>query len=161
MIRALAEMGLMGINVSRAHGGLEAGVVAYSAVITAIAAADASVGVTLSVNNMVCEVLEEFGTPKQRERFIPRLTRGEYAGGSFCLSEPGSGSDAAAMLTRAVLEQDTWLLDGTKSWITTGADAGVFLVLGARPSPARTIKKGAITAFVVDPNTPRHQRRQG
>ena len=153
MIRALAEMGLMGINVSRTHGGLEAGVVAYSAVITAIAAADASVGVTLSVNNMVCEVLEEFGTPEQRERFIPRLTRGEYAGGSFCLSEPGSGSDAAAMLTRAVLKQGSWILDGTKSWITTGADAGVFLVW-ARAFTGEDDGKGAITAFVVDPNTP-------
>lgn len=151
---ALAKMGFMGINVAREHGGLASGVLAYSGAISAIGAADASVGVTMSVNNMVCEVLEQFGTPEQKKTFIPRITSGEYGGGSFCLSEPGSGSDAAGMVTRAEQQPDgSWIIDGTKSWITTGAHAGVFLVW-AKAFSNEPGSEGAITAFVVDPATP-------
>lgn len=151
-LAALAQMGLMGVNVSSDYGGLEAGVVAYSAAVTEVGAADASVGVTMSVNNMVCEVLQQFGTPAQRDTYIPRITGGSYSGGSFCLSEPGSGSDAAGMITRADLRDDTWVINGTKSWITTGSHAGVFLVWAkAFTSPQ---DDGVITAFVVDPATP-------
>ena len=151
---ALAKMGFMGINVSSEYGGIESGVLAYSAAISEVGAADASVGVTMSVNNMVCEVLEQFGTEEQKKTFIPRITSGEYAGGSFCLSEPGSGSDAAGMVTRADQQPDgSWILDGTKSWITTGTHAGVFLVW-AKAFSKEEDSDGTITAFVVDPATP-------
>ncbi len=151
-LKQLADMGFMGVNVSSQFGGLEAGVVAYSTAITEVGAADASVGVTMSVNNMVCEVLEQFGTDHQKKTFIPRITQGEYGGGSFCLSEPGSGSDAAGMLTRADFQDDHWIIHGTKSWITTGAHAGVFLVWAKAFHPDH--EDGPITAFVVDPATP-------
>lgn len=149
-LEMLSRKGLMGINVSSEYGGSEAGVVAYSLAITEIGRGDASVGVTMSVNNMVCEVLEQFGTPAQRAAFIPPITSGESSSGAFCLSEPGSGSDAAGMLTRARETDDGWIIDGTKAWITSGAHASVFLVWAQTEIDG----KDRISAFVVPADTP-------
>jgi acyl-CoA dehydrogenase len=147
----LARHGLMGVNVSKAYGGLEAGVVAYSLAVAEIARGDAAVAVTMCVNNMVAEVLEAFGRPDQRERYIPQLTSGAFSSGSFLLSEPGSGSDAASMLTRAERTGDGWRITGTKAWITSGAYAGVFLVWAKAPDDAG---EEHISLFIVDPQTP-------
>jgi hypothetical protein len=143
---ALVERGFMGINVDADLGGLEAGVVAYSLIMIELGAADASVAVTTSVNNMVAEILAEFGTEAQRRSMVPRLTGGDWAAGSFCLSEPGSGSDASSMRTRARRTDDGWILDGQKAWITSGPQAGVFIVW------AKT-GDDEISAFVVDPDS--------
>jgi len=145
----MARLGLMGVNVGADYEGSEAGVVAYSLAVSEIARADASVAVTMCVNNMVAEVLEEFGTPEQRAAHIPKLMSGEYVAGSFCLSEPGSGSDAAGMATTARTNQDGFVLNGTKAWITSGAYAGIFIVW-ARVDDGG---KESITAFLVDPET--------
>ncbi len=150
-LRALAKLGLMGMNISADYGGSEVGVVAYSLAITEIARADASVAVTVSVNNMVAEVLAAFGSPEQRARHIPAMTSGDYAAGSFCLSEPGSGSDAAAMTTRARRTDRGWVLDGAKSWITSGTYAGVYLVWARTQLPDGADR---VSAFVVDPQLP-------
>jgi alkylation response protein AidB-like acyl-CoA dehydrogenase len=146
-----ARLGLIGINVDSAYGGSEAGVVAYSLAITEVARGDASVAVTMSVNNMVCEVLAQFGSPAQRARYIPALTSGESPAGSFCLSEPGSGSDAQAMRTRAERTANGWTLSGNKAWITSGSYASVFLVWAKTRMESG---EDRISAFVVDPKTP-------
>lgn len=151
LMKKAAKLGLIGINVSSEYGGAEAGVVAYSLAITQVARGDASVAVTMSVNNMVCEVLAQFGTADQRARYIPALTSGDSPAGSFCLSEPGSGSDAQAMTTRATRTGSGWSITGNKAWITSGTYASVFLVW------AKTRMEDGedrITAFVVDPATP-------
>lgn len=145
-LKRLAEAGLMGVNVSRDFGGCAAGVVAYSHAVTTIAKADPAVAVTVAVNNMVSEVIEHFGTPSQRTTWIPRLTSGEFSSGSFCLSEPGSGSDAAGMRTTAARTDRGYEISGTKAWITSGAFAGIYLVW------AQTDE--GITLFLVDPNLP-------
>lgn len=145
---ALADAGLMGVNVSKAYGGLEAGVVAYSEAVQVVAAADGAVAVTMCVNNMVAEVLQQFGSDEHRN-MIHQLTTGAWSSGSFCLSEPGSGSDAAAMQTKATPDGDDFVINGTKAWITSGAHAGVYLVW-ARVGDA----KDTISAFVVDPTAP-------
>ncbi len=147
-LAALAKSGLMGVNVKPEYGGLGAGVVAYSEAVQVVAAADPAVAVTMCVNNMVAEVLQEFGGPTHLE-MIPKMTSGEWSSGSFCLSEPGSGSDAAAMQARAERRGDTFVLSGSKAWITSGEYAGVFLVW-ARVGDA----KNSISAFVVDPTLP-------
>ncbi len=147
-LKKMAELGLMGVNISADYGGSEAGVVAYSLAITEIARADASVGVTMAVNNMVGEVIAAFGTDAQKQHYIPRLTGGEFSSGSFCLSEPGAGSDPGGMRTRAKKVDDGWVIDGSKAWITSGAHAGVFVVW------ARTEMDDGnerISAFLVDP----------
>ena len=127
-IRALGEQGLLGVNLPESLGGSELGVVSYAIAILEVAKADASVAVTMAVTNMVGEVIRAFGTSQQQEEHIPRLTSGEYFGGAFALSEPGAGSDAGALTTRAVLEGDQWVLNGEKMWITTGDQAGVLVV---------------------------------
>ncbi|RAL23537.1 acyl-CoA dehydrogenase [Lujinxingia litoralis] len=150
-LRRLADAGLMGVNINRELGGLQAGVVAYSLAVQAIAKADPAVAVTMAVNNMVGEVLSYFGTPSQTSTLVPKMTSGEFSSGSFCLSEPGSGSDAAGMLTRATRTTEGWRLSGTKAWITSGAYAGVFLVW------AQTSVDGddqGISLFIVDSRLP-------
>ncbi|RDV39286.1 acyl-CoA dehydrogenase [Bradymonadaceae bacterium TMQ3] len=147
-LRRLADAGLMGVNIASDLGGLQAGVVAYSLAVQAVAKADPAVAVTMAVNNMVGEVLAYFGTESQKQTLVPKMTSGEFSSGSFCLSEPGSGSDAAGMLTRATRTPEGWRINGTKAWITSGSYAGVFLVW------AQTSVEGddqGISLFIVDP----------
>lgn len=142
-LQALATEGLMGVNVSSEYGGSQAGVLSYSLAVIEIAKGDPAIAVTMAVNNMVSEVIAEFGTPAQREEIIPQMTSGSFSSGSFCLSEPGSGSDAAGMTTRVTASKKGFLLNGTKAWITSGAFAGIFLVW------AHT--EEGISLFLVDP----------
>src|ERR1700744_619794 len=93
VLRGLAELGLMGVNVPAELGGAEAGVVSYSLAMTEVARACASTAVTMAVSNMVAEVIARFGTEEQRQRHVPRLPSGEYMAGAFALSEPEAGSD--------------------------------------------------------------------
>lgn len=152
VIRALAQHGLLGVNVPRALGGEEAGVVSYALALREIAAADASVAVTMAVTNMVAEVITRFGTEAQRQAHVPKLVRGDYFAGAFALSEPGAGSDAAALSTRAERMPDgRWRVNGHKMWITSGDRAGV-VVLWARTEAGTAGAKG-ISCFLVDGNT--------
>ncbi|MCU0665127.1 MAG: acyl-CoA dehydrogenase family protein, partial [Myxococcota bacterium] len=149
-IRKMAELGLMGINVSESMGGAEAGPLALSLAITEISKGCASCGVTMSVTNMVCEVIAKFGTEEQKREHCPRLTSGEYLAGAFCLSEAGAGSDPGNMKTTAVRHGDKWILSGEKLWITSGPFAGVHVVW------ARTGGKGTkgISCFLVEGSNP-------
>ncbi|MEO0813407.1 MAG: acyl-CoA dehydrogenase family protein, partial [Myxococcota bacterium] len=150
LIRSLGEQGLLGVNVSADFGGSEAGVVAYAAAVREVARADASVAVTMAVTNMVAEVLMQFGTDAQRQTHVPKLVSGEYYAGAFALSETGSGSDAAAMKTRAEKKGDRWILNGEKMWITSGDDAGVIVVWAKTGGP----DSKAISCFLVEKDTP-------
>ncbi|HWE31774.1 MAG TPA: acyl-CoA dehydrogenase family protein, partial [Polyangia bacterium] len=113
-LRALAKLGLLGVNIPEPLGGAAAGVVAYSLAMTEIARADASVAVAMSVTNMVGEVLCRFGTDEQQRAFVPKLTSGEALSGAFGLSEPQAGSDPAGMTTKATRVGGGWRLDGAK-----------------------------------------------
>lgn len=148
-LKALAEVGLLGVNVPAEYGGSEAGVVSYSLAMTEVAGACASTAVTMAVTNMVGEIIAKFGTEAQRRRYIPKLTSNEYTAGAFALSEPQAGSDAAALRTKAERKGDRWVLNGEKMWITSGDVAGVIVVW------ARTGGPGArgISAFLVEGGT--------
>ena len=150
ILRGLAELGLMGVNVPAALGGAEAGVVAYSLAMMEIARACASTAVTMSVTNMVAEVIARFGSEAQRERYVPRICAGEYAAGSFALSEPEAGSDPGSMRTVAERTDDGWVLRGQKQWITNGAWAGVFVVWARTGGPGTR----GLSAFLVEGGTP-------
>jgi len=150
ILRGLAELGLMGVNVPAALGGAEAGVVAYSLAMMEIARACASTAVTMSVTNMVAEVIARFGSEAQRERYVPRICAGEYAAGSFALSEPEAGSDPGSMRTVAERVDDGWVLRGQKQWITNGAWAGVFVVWARTGGPGTR----GLSAFLVEGGTP-------
>jgi alkylation response protein AidB-like acyl-CoA dehydrogenase len=163
LVRGLGELGLLAVNVPEAHGGSEAGAVAYALALMEIAAADCATAVTMAVTNMVGEIIARFGTEAQRARHLPRLASGEHLAGAFALSEPQAGSDAAAMRTRAVRRGEGWVLDGEKQWITSGDVAGV-LVVWAKTDPAAGSK--GVTAFLVEGGTPglvigRHEKKMG
>ena len=145
VLHELAQLGLMGVNVPEALGGAQAGVVAYSLAMQEIAEASASVAVAMAVTNMVGELIVKFGTPAQQRAWVPELTSGRFAAGSFALSEPQAGSDAAAMRTTARRTANGWVLDGAKQWITSGDRAGVLVVWARTGLPG----PGGLSAFLV------------
>ncbi|MAZ87839.1 MAG: acyl-CoA dehydrogenase [Cellvibrionaceae bacterium] len=151
-LKQLAELGFMGLNVSANYGGSEAGVVAFSLAITEVARGCASTAVTMSVTNMVAEVIQAIANDEQKQKYLPKLCSGEYPAGSFCLSEAGAGSDPAGMKTRAVRDGDDWILNGTKMWISSAEYAGVFVVWAVTDADAR--KGKGISCFLVEAGTP-------
>jgi alkylation response protein AidB-like acyl-CoA dehydrogenase len=148
----MAELGLLGLIVPEEYGGAGASMLDYVLAMEEISWADASHSVVMSVNNsLVCEPILRFGTEDQKRRFLPSLAQGIYVG-AYCLSEPSSGSDASNMSTLGRRDGDGWVLNGTKSWITNGGEAGLYLVyaLTNRDGP----KSRGITAFLVPAETP-------
>ncbi|HKJ63904.1 MAG TPA: acyl-CoA dehydrogenase family protein [Desulfopila sp.] len=150
-LRRLAELGFMGLNVKEEYGGSETGVIAFSVAMTEIARACASTAVTVSVNNMVCEVIQALGSEEQKT-YISKICSGEYPAGAFALTEPGAGSDPASMTTTAVREGEEWVLNGSKIFITSGSCSGVFVVW-AVTDPQAPKGKG-ISLFLVEAKTP-------
>lgn len=151
-LQKLADLGFMGLNVNSAYGGTEAGTIVFSLAMTEISRACASTAVTMSVTNMVGEVIESVASEEQKQKYLPKLCSGEYAAGGFCLTESGAGSDPSGMKTKAVLEGDEWVINGAKQFITSAEYAGVF-VLWAVTDPDAKRGKG-ISCFLVEAGTP-------
>jgi len=142
--RRMGELGLLGVAVPEKYGGAGLDSVCYAITIEELSWGDASAGVIAAVNNgLVCEPILAFGTEAQKQSYLPRLASGEWMG-AYCLTEPGSGSDAAAMRTTAKLEGDEWVLNGTKIFVTNALHANL-LVVYARTGP----QKHDISAFLV------------
>jgi alkylation response protein AidB-like acyl-CoA dehydrogenase len=151
-IAKMSELGLLGLLVPEEYGGAGASALDCAMAIEEIAWADASHSVVISVNNsLVCEPILHFGTDEQKRRFLPPLAAGTYVG-AYCLTEPGSGSDASNMSTAARRDGDSFVLNGSKSWITNGGEAGLYLVY-AVTNPDVPRAKG-ITAFLIPAETP-------
>lgn len=151
---AIAEMGalgFMGMLVPEEHGGAAADHVAYALAIEEVAAGDGAVSTVMSVHNSVgCMPILKFGSAEQKARFLGPLARGEQLG-AFCLTEPGAGSDAAALKTRARRSGNAWVLSGTKQFITSGANADLAIVFAVTDPEAG---KRGISAFIVPTRTP-------
>jgi alkylation response protein AidB-like acyl-CoA dehydrogenase len=145
-LKELAKLGLLGIAIAEDLGGAAAGTVAYSLALQELARGDGSVATAVSVTNMVAELIATYGTPALARAWVPRLVGGELVCGAFALSEPESGSDAAAMRTLATRTPSGWRITGSKQWITSGDHAGV-LVVWAVTDPGAAHK--GITAFLV------------
>ncbi len=151
IIQQLGEMGFMGMCVPEAYGGAGVDTLSYILALEEIAYADASVAVTMSVNNSVaCAPILAFGTEAQKQKYLTPLANGTELGG-FMLTEPDAGSDAAALKTKATKVDGGWKLNGSKAWITNGGVARYFVVM-AITHPEKG-KKG-ISAFVLDANQP-------
>lgn len=150
-LKQLAELGFMGLNIRDEYGGAEAGAVAFSVAVTEIARACASTAVTVSVNNMVNEVIQALGTEEQKRRYIPMICSGASLAGAFGLTETGAGSDPAGMATTAVLDGDQWVLNGSKIFITSAPYAGVFVVWAVTDQQAP--KGKGISLFLVEAGT--------
>jgi len=146
-----AELGLTGIAVPEQYGGAGMDHVSYSIVIEEIARVCASSSVILSVqNSLYCDPILRFGTEEQKKKFLVPFARGEKIG-CYALTEPQAGSNAAALTTKAVRKGDSYVINGTKAWITNGgaADAAIVYV-NTHPEKG---EKG-ITALVVEKGTP-------
>jgi len=151
IFREMGKLGLMGILVPHAYGGAEMGYFEYNAVIQEIAKVCGSIGLSLAAHNSLCtNHLLSFGNEEQKKAWLPQLARGEWIG-AWGLTEPNTGSDAGNMQTTAVKEGDSWILNGTKSWITHGKSGDIAVVI-CRTGAPRT--SGNSTAFVVERGTP-------
>jgi butyryl-CoA dehydrogenase len=150
-VKKMAQLGFMGLAVPECYGGTQAGAVAYSLALTEIGKVCASTAVTMSVTNMVAELLVEFGTEQQKQRYVPKLLNGEYVAGSFGLTEASAGSDPTNMKTTAVENENGYLLKGSKLFITSAEYAGVFIVWAVTDKRAERGK--GMSAFIVERNT--------
>lgn len=149
-IKGLAELGLLGMIIPEEWGGAGFDSISYSLALEEIAKADASCAVIVSVTNSVCcYPILSFGTDEQKENYLKPLARGEKLG-AFCLSEPQAGSDAANQKTKAVYQDDCYIINGTKSWVTSGGIADVYIVMAVTGEHEG---KKEITAFIVDKDT--------
>jgi alkylation response protein AidB-like acyl-CoA dehydrogenase len=150
-IRKMGELGFMGIEVPEEYGGAGMDTLAYVLALEEICKADAAHGTIMSVNNsLFCYGILKYGTEEQKHKFVKPVASGK-AIGAYALTEPMSGSDAGNMRTRAVRQGDSYLLNGRKSWVTSGPVAD-YVVVFALTEPEK--KHRGITAFLVDANSP-------
>jgi alkylation response protein AidB-like acyl-CoA dehydrogenase len=147
----LGELGLMGMMVPPDYGGSGADSVSYVVALAEVAYACAATAVVMSVHNsIVCESILRSGNEDQKKNYLPRLASGEVLG-AFALTEPNAGSDPSSQTTKAVFEGDSYVLNGTKRFTTTGKNAGLVIVTAKTDETAR--HKG-ISAFLIEQDTP-------
>jgi len=150
-LRRIGELGCCGMLVPESWGGAAMDTISYAVMLEEVARVDAAMAVALSVTNSVVAMpLWKHGTEAQKEKYLPRLVRGEILG-AFCLTEPQAGSDAAAIATRAERSANAYVLNGTKNWVTNGGQSGVYLIF-AKTDPSAGAS--GITAFLVEPDFP-------
>jgi butyryl-CoA dehydrogenase len=150
IVKKLGKMGFLGMVVPEQYGGTQAGNLALVLALEEINRACASTGVTMSVQNSLVEApIVHWGSEEVKRKYLPKLATGEFLG-AYALSEPGSGSDAAGLVTAAVRDGDHFVLNGTKNFITTGAEADLTLVMARTDTSHKT---RGITAFVVERGT--------
>jgi alkylation response protein AidB-like acyl-CoA dehydrogenase len=129
LIKKMGDLGFLGMLIPEEFDGLGMPTPTYLLALEEIAVVDASTAVMMSVHNSLpTQMILRFGSDDQKKKFLPPMARGEILG-AFALSEPEAGSDAAALTTQAVHDGDHWVLNGTKSWVTSGSHAGVILAM--------------------------------
>ena len=150
-IRKMAELGLMGVMVPEAYNGAAMDTMAYVLVIEEISRACASTGVITAVQNSLgCYPILAFGTEEQKKKYLPLIASGQKIA-AYALTEPGSGSDAAAMKTTCQLDGDHWVINGQKNWITNSTAAEIFIVYALK-DPAQ--KHKTTSCFIIEKDTP-------
>lgn len=154
VITKLAELGFLGMRIPEEHGGLGLDPLTYLMVLEEIAAADASVSITVGVHNSLGSgMVLRSGSEQQKRRWLPDLAAGTVLG-AFALSEPDAGSDPASLRTQARRDGDGWVLNGTKSWVTNGDLAGLLLVMARTDSPEQRRGSRGISAFLIPGDAP-------
>src|SRR5690606_14644349 len=150
-VKKMGELGFMGIQVPEQYGGAGMDTLAYVLALEEICKVDASHGVIMSVNNsLYCHGILHFGTEEQKQKFVMPIASGKAIGG-YSLTEPHSGSDAGNMKSLATRDGNFYILNGRKSWVTSGPVADYFVVF-MMTDPSK--KQKGVTAFLVDGNTP-------
>jgi alkylation response protein AidB-like acyl-CoA dehydrogenase len=162
-IKKIAELGCCGMMTPEEWGGAGLDTISYVLMLEEVGHVDAAMATSLGVTNSAVQVpLIGFGNDAQKEKYLSRMATGEILG-AFCLTEPQAGSDAAGVQTRAVKCECGYKLNGTKTWVTNGSVAGVFIVF-AKTNPEAGGK--SITAFLVEPGfkgfrVGRHEEKMG
>ena len=150
-IKKMGQLGFMGIEVPEAYGGAGMDTLAYVLAMEEVNKVDASHGTIMSVNNsLFCHGIMHFGTEEQKQKYVTPVASGEKIG-AYSLTEPMSGSDAGTMRSRAVRDGDHYVINGTKSWVTS-APAADFIVLFTMTEPEK--KHKGITAFMIETDKP-------
>jgi len=151
IIRQMGKLGLMGLPFSEEYGGAGADTVSYAITVEEISRVCGSTGITLAAHISLCTFpIYHFGSEEQKRKYVPKLARGEWIG-ALGLTEPGAGSDAGGIKTRAVLDGDEWVINGEKCFITNGSIADV-VVLTALTDPEKGTR--GISSFIVEKGTP-------
>ena len=156
MRQGFHELGLMGLNIPEAYGGFGASAVVFNRVFGEIGATDPSLAVYFGAHQSIgCKGIVLFGNEDQKQRYLPRCASGELVA-AFCLTEPGSGSDAQAMKSTAVPSADGshYVLNGTKIWISNAGYAGLLTVFAKVPVKEQGKAKERVTAFIVEAASP-------
>ena len=157
LVTRLGHLGFLGMLLPERYDGLGLDTLTYLLALEEIAAADASAAVLMSVHNSLpTQMILRFGTDEQKERFLGPMARGELLG-AFALSEADAGSDAAALrmqASHAAPDGPHWVLDGAKSWVSAGGNAGVILVMARTDRPERRRGARGISAFIITPDLP-------
>ena len=151
IVKKLGPLGFLGALVPEEYGGAGLDYVSYAVIVEELSRGDASVGITMWAHNSLCtNHIATFGSPEQKTKYLPRLASGEVLG-AWGLTEPGSGSDAAALRTRAAPRDGHWVLNGSKAFITNASVGGIAVVM-ARTDPEKRSK--GISAFVLEKGMP-------
>ena len=151
IVKKLGPLGFLGVLVADEYGGAGLDYVSYALIVEELCRGDASVGITMWAHNSLCtNHIATFGSEAQKRRYLPRLASGEVLG-AWGLTEPGSGSDAAALRTRAEWRDGEWVLNGSKAFITNASVGGIAVVL-ARTDPGQ--RSRGISAFILERGTP-------
>lgn len=147
LIEECAELGYFGFTVPEEYGGLGMNATSFMGVLEEICSASAGFGIMLSVHNsLTCEIIKLFGSDELKQKYLPAMAAGEKIG-SYCVTEPDAGTDVASMSTQAKLEGEEWVINGTKTYVTNAAYAGLFIVF-AKTHPEEG--RNGISCFVVD-----------
>jgi alkylation response protein AidB-like acyl-CoA dehydrogenase len=149
ILRKAAQLGMGGVCVAEDAGGSGLGRLDAVVIFEALATGCPSIAGYLSIHNMVASMIDRFGTAGQRHRFLPRMCTMDTLG-SYCLTEPGAGSDAAALITKARLDGGHYVLDGVKQFISGAGASEVYVVLARTGGPGA----GGISALIVERDTP-------
>lgn len=144
VLEEMRSLGLFSLIIPEAHGGMGMNSTAYSRTLQELSKHNGSIAITAGAHSSIgMRAILLYGTEEQRARFFPKLATGEMIA-AFCLTEPGAGSDAASIKTKAVRDGDDWILNGNKLWITNGGIAGFYTVFARTDGP-----EGHVTAFIV------------
>ena len=160
--KKMGQMGLLGITVSEHYGGTGMGYLAHVLAMEEISRASASVGLSYAAHSNLCvNQIYKHGTEEQKEKYLPKLCSGEHVG-ALAMSEPNAGSDVKSMKLRAEKQNDKYIFNGNKMWITNGPDADTYVIYAKVVSnkPASDKNSNGITAFIVERNSPGFSRHQ-
>jgi alkylation response protein AidB-like acyl-CoA dehydrogenase len=154
LVAKAGELGFLGMLVPQEYDGLGLDTLTYLVALEEIAIVDASVAVMLSVHNSLpTQMILRWGSEQQKEYFLKPMARGELLG-SFALSEPEAGSDAASLTTQAVRDGDDWILNGTKAWVSSGTKGDVIVAMARTDAPDDRRGARGIGAFIITPDLP-------